>query len=282
MALFSLLIAIFAERMKFLPQNWQIAPLLSQFQKRFIGSHSLASPTYVLLALILPASFVAVLLWLAQGVLFGMVSLLVWVAIAIICLSHSAIRATFKHFIQAACRGDVQACYHLSTELEGSCTKAVSENELGTKVGQSVAWINYRNYGAVAIYLIALGPVGAVFYSTLRFYSEESQRQSLTPPFVSKLCFLMDWLPSRLFSFGYLLSGHFSHGLSTWLPLISKPMSSARNIIVDTALASEILPEKSDAPICIQSTLALLTLAKRSFILLVTLLSLLTIFGWVS
>ncbi|MCL1077441.1 beta-lactamase regulator AmpE [Parashewanella spongiae] len=282
MALFSLLIAIFAERMKFLPQNWQIASLLSQFQQRFIGSHSLSSPVFTVVALTFPAASIAVLLWLAQGVLFGAVTLLLWVGISVICLSHFHLRSTFKHFMQAACRGDVQACYHLSTELEGTCTKAVSESELGTTVGQSVAWINYRNYGAVAIYLIALGPVGAVFYSTLRFYSETAQKESIKPPFVSQLCFLLDWLPSRLFAFGYLLSGHFSHGLSTWLPLITKPATPARTIIVDTALASEVLPEKSTAPICIQSTIALLTLAKRSFILFVTLVSLLTIFGWLN
>ncbi|MGL5361044.1 MAG: beta-lactamase regulator AmpE, partial [Shewanella sp.] len=42
------------------------------------------------------------------------------------------------------------------------------------------------------------------------------------------------------------------------------------------------LSEIVKAPVCVQSTLALLVLSKRNFILIVTVLSLLTIFGVVN
>lgn len=283
MALFSLLIAIFAERLKTLPINLQVDSLLAKYHQTFIGQGALSSNIFLIIAILLPSIIVASLLWFVEGMILGGLTLLVWVFVAISCFSHTKIRQTFKNFVESAQRGDVQACFHLSNELDcQTCNNAVSENELGHKVGEAVAWINYRNYGAIAIYLIVFGPIGAVLYSSVRYYYDLCAMQDTRSPLAASILFVFDWLPSRIFSFGYLMSGHFSQGFSTWLPLISRPTTNAKQIISETAVASEVLPEKSDAPVCIQSTLALLTLTKRTFIFLVTSLSMLTIFGWVA
>ena len=283
MALFSLLIAILAERFKAFPTNWQIDTLLCKYHQTFIGQNVLSSNVLLVISILLPSVIVASVLWFVEGLLWGAISLLLWVCIATSCFSHTKIRETFKHFIESALRGDIQACYHLSNELDcQTCNDAVSENELGHKVGETIAWINFRNYGAIALYLIAFGPVGAVLYSTVRYYYDLSAKQDTSSPLTSSILFVLDWIPSRIFAFGYLMSGHFSRGFSSWLPLVSRPTTDAKRIICETAVASEIFPDKSSAPICIQSTIALLTLTKRTFIFLVTLLSLLTIFGWVA
>ncbi len=283
MALFSLLIAIFAERLKALPATWQIDNLLSMYHNTFIGKVIPSSHLFLLVVISLPAILVASLLWFIEGMFWGTLTLVTWVFIATICFSHTGIRQTFKHFIESAQRGDTQACFHLASELDcQTSVNAVSESELGHKVGEIAAWINYRNYGSIAIYLIFTGPVGAVLYSTARYYFDYYAKQGNSVPILTSILFIMDWLPSRIFAFGYLMSGHFSNGLAAWLPLVSRPTTAIKDIICQTATASEVLPEKSNAPICIQSTLALLTLTKRTFIFLVTLLCLLTIFGWVA
>ena len=283
MALFSLLIAIFAERLKAFPSNWQVDTLLEKYHHTFIGQSALSSNIFLIVSILMPSIIVASLLWFVEDIFWGLFTLLVWIFVATACFSHSKIRETFKHFIESALRGDLQACYHLSNQLDcQTCNDAVSEDELGHKVGETVAWINYRNYGAIAIYLIAFGPIGAVLYSSIRFYYDLSIKQEKHSPLAATFLFVFDWIPSRIFAFGYLMSGHFSQGFTTWLPLVSRPTTDAKRIICETAVASEILPEKSEAPICVQSTLALLTLSKRTFILLVTLLAFLTIFGWAS
>ncbi|MDB2387361.1 regulatory signaling modulator protein AmpE, partial [Shewanella sp.] len=93
---------------------------------------------------------------------------------------------------------------------------------------------------------------------------------------------VMDWLPSRIFAFGYVLSGQFRQSISAWLQVTMNPSTSARDVITKVVIEAETLPEASSAPICVQSTIALLQLSKRNFILLITVLSLLTIFGVVS
>ncbi|WP_330131053.1 beta-lactamase regulator AmpE [Shewanella xiamenensis] len=283
MALFSLLVAILVERLKFLPASWQCDRVLQSYQSSFFGDKASLNNTNMLLALILPAGVVYLLGWIASGMFWGVLSLALWVLVAIICFNHQKQRDTFKKYMQAACRSDVQACYHYAAELDCSeCLEAVSEKDLGAKVGQSVAWINYRYYGAVALCFIFLGPVGAVLYCTARFYAEENVRKSLNLPLIEDIMFVLDWIPSRVFSFGYALSGQFSEGLSAWRDHALNIHASARRVVTETALAAQPLPEMSSAPVCVQSTLALLVLSKRNFTLMVAVLSLLTIFGLVS
>ena len=283
MALFSLLIAIMVERLKLLPLEWQFDHLLAKYHKGLFGDRQLEREPMMFLALILPALTAYILIWAVSGLFWGAVSLLVWVVIAILCFCHQKQRQAFKHYIKAACRGDAQACYHFATELDAhSCADSVCESELGAKVGESAAWINYRYYGVIALFLIILGPVGAILYCTVRYYSEYSHKQSLSLPLVDALLHVLDWLPSRIFAFGYVLSGQFTQALPVWRKKALDVNASAREIVIDVAISAEDLPEVSPAPVCVQSTLALLQLSKRNFILIVTMLSLLTIFGVVS
>ena len=283
MALFSLLVAIFVERMRLLPDAWQFDVILAKYQQTFFGDKQISSPLMMALALLLPALSINIISWFVTGMFWGAISLVLWVAVAVLCYSHNQQRQAFKRYIQAACRGDTQACFNYATELDSTkCTESVSEQELGEHVGQSVAWINYRYYGAIALYLIILGPVGAVLYCTVRFYSEHNRKRELSLPIVDTLLFILDWIPSRIFAFGYVLSGQFRQSISAWMTLAFNPKAKARDMITNVAIAAETLPQASSAPVCVLSTIALLQLSKRNFILLITVLSLMTIFGVVS
>lgn len=283
MALFSLLVAILVERLKLLPAAWQADRLLQSYQSTFFGDKAALTAPMLALALILPALGVYLLSWVAAGLFWGGLSLALWVLVAIICLNHQQQRGIFKKYMQAVCRADVQACYHYAAALDcNECLDAVSEADLGAKVGQSVAWINYRYYGAVAFFLIFFGPVGAMLYCTVRFYAEDDACKASNLPLVGDVMAVLDWLPSRLFAFGYALCGQFSEGLVAWRSRALSVNTRARTIVVETASAAQPVAEQSTAAICVQSTLALLVLSKRNVTLIVAVLALLTIFGLVS
>jgi AmpE protein len=327
MALFSLLIAILVERLRILPAQWQFDTLMQGYHKHFWDRQALQTKTGALLAISLPALVVGLVSLLLDGFFFGLVNLLFWIGLSVICFSHESLRDTFKKYIQAACRGDVQASFLYASEL--ACCEnldAVNEKDLGVKVGQILAWINYRYYGAVALFLIFLGPVGAVLYCTVRYYSQrdvilmnqlqhcQQAKQTLPHepqadnglveaefaddvkhapmPFVHEVQAVLDWIPSRIFSFGFVVSGNFSLGLVIWRRLSLQWLGSAKSLITETALASEesIVAEMLDdspqmaasSPLSVRETLALLELSKRNFVLLLTVLSVLTIFGLVN
>ncbi|MCL1038290.1 beta-lactamase regulator AmpE [Shewanella submarina] len=283
MALFSLLMAILVERLKVLPASLQFDHLLAIYHKQLFRDEQVSSAGMMALALVLPASALYVVSWAVAGLFWGGLTLALWVAVAVLCFTHKAQRDAFKRYVQAACRGDVQACFHYAQELDCSeCLDAVDQCQLAARVGQSVAWTNYRYYGAVALYFILAGPIGAVLYCTVRFYSEEKLKRKLDLPLVDELLFLLDWIPSRLFAFGYVLCGEFSKSIDAWRKLALSPTTQARDIIVQTAVAAEPQACDREEGISLQPTIAMLALSKRNFILLVCVLSLLTIFGVVS
>lgn len=283
MALFSLLVAILIERLKLQPQSWQLDSVFHVYSKSLFGNKQLSSDVMMVLALILPAIVVQVSMWVVNGILWGVISLILWIGISVLCFSHQKQRQLFKRYMIAACRGDSQACYHFADALDPSVSlEVVSEEDLGARVGQIAAWLNYRFYGAVALFLILLGPAGAVFYCTSRYFNDESQQLSLDLPFVKDVLKILDWVPSRIFAFGYVVSGRFSHAFACWRQYGFSISSSARDIVTQVALAAEPQLERSVPPINIHSTLALLQLGKRNFILLLACLSVLTIFGVVA
>ncbi|NKF52264.1 beta-lactamase regulator AmpE [Shewanella sp. WXL01] len=283
MALFSFLVAMFVERLKFLPAFLQFDELMRQYQQSFWRVDSLTHTHIALIAIAIPAVCVFAIRYLLDGLFFDVFSLAFSVFIAVICLSHQSIRHIFKKYIQAACRGDVQACFIYAGKLDcHECLKAVNENELGKRVGETVAWINYRYYGAVALYFVVFGPVGAVLYCSVRYYHDLLAMHKVENTWVELLLLALDWLPSRIFSFGYVLSGQFSQGFGAWRRTALTLHANAKDVVSKTAMAAEELPEQSDAPVCVRSTLALLALSKRNLLLLVTMLSVLTIFGVVS
>ena len=280
MALFSLLLAILIERFKLLPSSLHFGPLMDRYRKQFWDEQSLNSEAGVVFAILLPAVVVFIITLLIDGLLLDSLNLLFWCLTAAVCFSHQAIREIFKKYIQAACRGDVQACYHYATELDFSeQLNVVDEQQLGNRVGQTAAWLNYRFYGAVALYFISFGPVGMVFYCSARYFYDYKLKHQADMPLVDHVMTIADWLPSRIFSFGYLLSGQFSSGIAVWSKLVPNIHATAKTIITETATASESLAEVQATPLSAQSTFALLALTQRNFILFLIIVSLLTIFG---
>lgn len=283
MALFSLLVAILVERLKILPSYLQFDSLLNRYHGLFFGDKQLYSSLMMTIALLFPAVSVAVFIWVISGLFFGLLSLISWIVVAIVCFNHQQQRNAFKHYVQAACRNDPQACYHHATQLEPNQDfDAISGADLGIKVGQSVAWTNYRYYGAVALFLIVFGPVGAVLYCTVRYYAQSNIINKKNWPLVDNILFLFDWLPSRIFAFGYVLCGEFKRSIDVWRQLAFQAQISPREIIVQTAIAAEPLTFPDNDNISLDPTINMLALSKRNFILIVAVLSLLTIFGMVS
>ncbi|MBY5992142.1 beta-lactamase regulator AmpE [Ferrimonas balearica] len=280
MALFSLILVLMAERMRLVAAHFQFEPLFERYRAWMFDDEALRGGLKMALALALPAALV----WLAQqlltGVWFGVFHLALWVGVGLVLFGHEPLRQRFRGYLRSACRGDTQSCYHHADSLdESDRIQASSEDELGQKMGQLAAWLNYRYYAAVALYFVLLGPAAATFYCTVRAYHDHFTEADCRRPMVSLLMRLLDWIPVRIVALGFALSGHFSKAVPVLIPKVLDPMAEPRAMISEVALAAEEIPETSGEPVCVQPTLALLKLAKRNFILLLVVVSLLTIFG---
>ena len=281
MALFSLLLALFLERVLTLGRAWQFETHYDKLIERLKAHWPVDSLIFQLLALVGPAGLVYLLLDQVQGMMFGIVSLILWVLLLLLAIGCSHYRQLYKHYLLAASKGDAQACYHLAAELADQTElDTCSESMLGARVGQQLAWINYRYYIAIVIMVILAGPVGVIFYASVRALQRYACCNQISMPVVNQLMFLLDWLPSRLVALGYVLVGNFAHAIGIWGQQAVMLRQSPFELVSSVAMASEQLSSKADEEhVCMESTCRLVRLAKRNLLLIIAMIAIMTIYG---
>jgi len=283
MALFSLLLALLIERTVTLSNHWQFqywfGSSISQTRKYLEPT----SASFQIFLMAVPTLLTYVLLDLIQGVLFGVLSLILWTIIALISIGCIHYRHLYKRYLLSVCQQDTQGSYHLAAQLSDVQEMNVDdETMLGTRVGRQLSWINYRFYCSIVFMMIIGGPVAVVFYASLRTLDLMVFKQQLpTLKLVRNLLFIIDWIPARLIALAYVLVGNFSNAISVWVSLTINWRAPAYDVVSKVAMAAEQMSKsQGEEGVCMQSTCRLVSLAKRTLILLVVAMSILTIFGF--
>ncbi|MFT6269254.1 MAG: AmpE protein [Alphaproteobacteria bacterium] len=97
---------------------------------------------------------------------------------------------------------------------------------------------------------------------------------------IQKVMFILDWLPSRITAFGFLLVGHFSRGLPVWLETFANVNLNAYDVLAKVAKASEDLSSLENPQL--QEPLQMVKLVKRNIIFFLMVISVMTLVGVVS
>jgi AmpE protein len=311
MSLLSLLIALFSE--KHLPGNsWQFDSYFNRYVGFYKKSKALtqfkkSSFSYAIFLLLPPIVLFIVLNAMGDGLLNLILSTLVLITT----LGCKTTRNTYREYLNAAYRGDTTTTemHHLQL-LEDKNLPALG-------FGQALVWLNYRYYIAIMLFFIFFGAAGALFYRLLTSATEfqddcllddgdentndnsatnntENKSQSsedanansnvYTTPNVSNGCknyhdvlFYVDWLPVRISSLGYMLVGHFSKALPTWLESAFNTKKANCDVLIEVAQQSEDITVDNDD--CSAEPTLLVHLAKRNVLLILSILSILILAG---
>ncbi len=291
MTLISVIFVLIAERMGVHSKYW----LASFYTSAFFGkvselgwlSRSSSNAAYAGVVLI-PS---IILLIIVNAIDNSFLSLILNTAILMVCIGCPMIREAYKCYLQAANRGDIQACSMYARELDDG------EGDLSS-FAHNLVWANYQHYAAVIIWFVILGPAGAVMYVLARTGLEKIQSNDTSAvetetktdlenneayeyeSSASKLMHILDWVPVRITALGLLLVGHFSRAMPIWLEHFAEINISAKSLLRDvTKAAEEIEPEEDD---CTEEPCTLVRLAKRNIMFLVVVISLLSMTGIVS
>jgi len=274
MTLISLLLVLLVERVTTKSKYWQAKfytdKYLQSIQSQ--GWFNSSSKSWVL-ALIIFVPVIIVYL-VVQKFAGGLLELIISTTILMICVGCPAIRATYKCFLQAANRGDLQACSMYEDQINGDNKETVS-------FGLSLVWQNYRHYTAVILWFAACGAAGVILYVLIReLDSRLSNDNDPVGNQVKRLLNIVDWIPVRITALGFLLVGHFSRAFPTWLGYLPDPAVQAKTLLLDVSKkAEEIEPDESD---CTEEPCTLVRLAKRNVMFLLVIIALLTLTGWIS
>ena len=274
MTLISLLLVLAIERVARLNRYWQADTYFSHYQALLTqrgwlgGQHNI----YLLACLaVIPALLLFLLLQIMDS---NLVSFIISTAVLMVCVGCPALRSTYKSYLQAANRGDLQACSLYAEQLG-------HDDSSSTSFGQNLVWLNYRHYAATLLYFVAFGAPGAVCYVLARsLHNYLQQQQDTAAAQAGQLMHIVDWLPVRITALGFLLVGHFSRAFPVWLSHFPDPAIEAKTLLVEVSRAAEeVEPDEHD---CTEEPCTLVRLAKRNLMFMLVIISLLTLSGWIN
>ncbi|MEW9797240.1 beta-lactamase regulator AmpE [Alteromonas sp. CYL-A6] len=286
MILISLLIVLALERVVVKSSHWHIMWHSAWLRNEALRQGWIKDETPALqvwLLLLLPALLLAMIEYYLLGPFLTLVE---QTLVLFICVGCPALRQTYKCFLQAADRGDLEAC-SLYTEQLGHCNSVISEEGTaiaqGRSFGQHLSWLNYQHYAAVILWFIGFGAPGALFYTLVRTtfnaFSEDNHPQTDN---VYRLLYALDFIPVRITAFGLLMMGHFSRALPEWLKLVGTTSLTPYCVLTRVSAKAEMLtPEELQAQ---QSNASvepriLVKLAKRNILFLLSVTAALTLTG---
>ncbi|GGF67011.1 beta-lactamase regulator AmpE [Alteromonas lipolytica] len=285
MVLMSLLLVLSIERAIRKQPAWHVESHLSNYLNWTQGQSWIARQTMPLQLVLQIALPVIVVFLVSQWLFSGFISFILQSLILFLCLGSEPLRKTYRSFLQAAERGDLEAC-HLYTRELGHCTNlevADEPAEQGKSFGQHLLWLNYQQYAAVILFFTAFGAAGAMAYVTSReCYRLWCETDAKRKESMAKWMHILDWLPVRITAFGLLLVGHFSRALPVWLTYLTNPGIAGEKVLTEVAAQAEdvdFTTTQQNDPAC--EPKALVTLAKRNIMLLLAVIALLTLLGFV-
>ncbi|WP_437614601.1 beta-lactamase regulator AmpE [Erwinia sp. V71] len=281
MTLFSLLLVLGWERLFKSGEHWQLdhrlEPLFRQ-QKRF-------SLLRTLMMAWLAMAVVLVVIMALKGLFFGVVQLIFWILVGLLCIGAGSVRLHYHAYLRAASLNDDSARDAMAEELTliHGIPVDCDEREYLRELQNALLWINFRFYLAPLFWFVVGGPYGPVLlvgYAFLRGWQSWLARHhsplERSQSGVDAILHWLDWIPVRLAGVAYALLGHGERALPAWFASLGDRHSAQYQVLTQLAqfsLAREPHLDKTETP------RVAVSLAKKVSLVLVVVVALLTIYG---
>lgn len=214
--------------------------------------------------------------------------LLFAVFVVFLCLGPRDLGNEVDDYCSALDAGDDERAHRVLVEL----AESEPDGSGDTQLVEDAIFIQATNriFGVV-FWFVLLGPVGAWLYRISdmlhrRVVFESHRNPELeirVRPAVEAVYGVLKWIPARLAALGYALTGSFDAALESWRgvgggPEAPFPTASDELVArVGRAAMTGILDEPSNSAAAAQNSMRLVT---RTLFLWVTILAVMTIFGW--
>lgn len=233
---------------------------------------------------ILPAIVTVTLLyWLLCSVAYGLVAMLLSVAVLLYSLGPADLYHQVNNYFAANENKDKEQAATLLTEILGDKppqTEAKAQRALTeTILGQA----NERLF-AVVLWFALLGPAGALLYrmATLSKQNASSEDGILKncQNEANLLVDVLNWLPARVMGIVYFLAGNFSTGFSCWIKHAWMGFKANHILLVECPMLALGLKTDKAAGASLDDSHAALDLVDRSLIIVLFLFALFMLGVW--
>lgn len=178
--------------------------------------------------IILPMLVILFLCEVLDNIAFGLFLYALYVVVLLYSLGRGDFTLTISDYLQCWRVGDFEAAYLKAQDI-GDFTQSdviSSPQTLHDRIREVILYEGYQRWFAVVFWFLILGPAGALGYRLCHIalgltVVEQEDRQRLM-----KVLHYLDWLPARLLSVCFALTGSFESAFNAWLTQVSdnKPL----------------------------------------------------------
>jgi AmpE protein len=214
--------------------NWYAA-----YQQKIAKRCSGISPYFVLAIIILPLLIAVFFIqWALQDVLFGFGEILFQLFIFLYCLGPQNFWADTFACVNALVQGDSQAAAEKLKTSFGDVKENVNAS-LHQQLLQQIFIAANRRVFAVIFWFIILGPIGVVLYRTVTLSASDNAKQD--SELAKDACSIesaLDWIPIRIFTCLFALSGHFVQVFSCWRKKVMRGLDINSQLLLECGAAA--------------------------------------------
>lgn len=240
------------------------------------------------LAIVIPLVFAV---WLAEAMLAGVWSgfaYLFGIAVLIFCLGPQDLNHQAQAYLDAVEREDEAEAKRLACEILGyACNEDDAPMQTAENLRETILTQIVDRLLGVFFWFVILGPLGAALFRVAQLLQQQSiNGNSAFAKAAERLYQIVYWLPARLCVIGYALAGNFVDTMSYWNSPADLWQRESRDLLIasgvgslrqDMRSTSDKWLEDQDLTIAVSHALALI---KRTVIVWLVVLALLTLAGW--
>jgi len=177
-----------------------------------------------------------------EGTLYWLVTFVVSLLILFLCLGPKPLESSFKDYFAAMERNDQEAAFLHISKINGfeRPDDIPETDELVRSATRAILVQSQKRYFGVLAWFIFLGPIGALFYRLAHLYRDECAQEEFDEhlPLMDQLIHWVEWLPARLSSLLFLLTGDFVHGLYRIQDYLTDADADNDQLVSETGIAA--------------------------------------------
>lgn len=184
----------------------------------------LPAPHLRLLVLVaLPLIALCLLQWLISHWLFGLLSLLLAVAILLYSLGRGDLSEALATYLADWDSADFEGAYQRATAIgHFSQSDAISDSRsLHLHVRRALLYAAYERWFAVIFWFVLLGPIGALGYRLSYLCTTNEKLDEEDRHLALRAVHYLDWLPARLLALSFALTGNFVNCFNRWGTIVA-------------------------------------------------------------
>lgn len=164
----------------------------------------------------IPVVFTLFLQALFDARLFGLLSLILFIAVLLFCLGRGDFNDAIKRYLEAWQRGDFESAYDKAGSIgDFRQNDAIDDRQsLHAQVRVAMLYDGYQRWFAVVFWFFLLGPCGALGYRLSYLCARDEQLDDIDRQLAMRFIHYLDWIPARLLALSFSLTGNFVKGFN--------------------------------------------------------------------